>query len=245
MLGKRRYRRRIIIILCVVAALLLLIFLPGKIRTLRLAQRNRSSMHEREERARGMLEKAGVTVSDEGYRKLLDYDMELTKEIGEDYGADLGYDHYVVSYNNQFAAVLLVLAGAGNEDFTAWEPYSDDVFAVRKTASGEGLYAYVLQGIDHIAADVTFTDIEDDMSLFGVRHSVSFAVDGEKIRINETNAEGLFNGEFLDKVNEIIARHGGAHSLQTWDFFGNTIILYRDEADAQRVFNVANQYIKR
>lgn len=241
MLGKRRFRRRLIILVCILVAILLLIYLPEPIRDARMARANKRSMREREVRAGEMLRQAGVTVSDESLERLKAFDDGISDEIN-DYG--IGWNYYTVSYNNYFAAMLLAYEGAGKGDVSAWEPLSDEVFTVSKEMGGEDIYKYTLQGIDHIVPDVTITDIGDDIGAGNFRHSVTFTIDGKSYRINETNQQGTFNAEFLTKINKILRDHGSAHDLQTWEFDRYIIILYRDEADAARVFNVANQYIK-
>lgn len=241
MLGKRRFRRRLIIIACILIAILLLIYLPEPIRNARMARANKRSMHEREVRAREMLEKAGITVSDESFARLKAFDNEISDQF-DGYGVGLNY--YGVSYSNYFAAMLLLYEGAGNIDISAWEPISDEVFAVSEKMWGEDIYKYTLQGINHIVPDVTITDIGDDMGAGGFRHSVTFTIDGQSYRINESNQESAFNADFLTKINKILREHGSVYDLQTWEFQNNIIILYRDAADAARVFNVANQYIK-
>lgn len=182
-------------------------------------------------RVRRELESAGVELSEEVLLEADAYMQEMQRLHAEFARMGAPVELLMDGRNEaeEYAHALLQIAGWGKyeEDTGEWAPLSDDVYTLDMEAwDMENMYTRFLQGVEAIADDVTFTQVEEEWEIerymssgdpYGMSRDgscrVTFLCNGHPYAIKLDSYGDWFNAEFLEYIDGVLLAEGAEGRL--------------------------------
>lgn len=214
-----------------VAMFLLLMGLGGLYST-GWAQEDHGEGENMEEKIQKSLAEAGIRVSEDevaAARKDMEEQAEWMKsDMPEEIWRTLAGRY---QSEEQWIQTVLLNAGMGkwDEGTGEWSPTSQDVYAFdAEVMDIERMYTHFLRGVQAIAADVTLSNIQEDLSQVtdemanldnpslpstNGKRSVSFELNGHAYEVELESYGDWINMEIVNFVNQALEKEGASGRL--------------------------------